>query len=77
METLRMKDYSSPDGIYNIPLIESEINNRFSFFDTSLVGDIICKKGESVSKGFYISFHYITTYKKSKHSHRKLYKTLF
>lgn len=57
METLRMKDYSSPDGIYNIPLVESEINNRFSFFDTSLVGDIICKKGESVSKGFYISFH--------------------
>ena len=31
METLRMKDYSSPDEIYNIPLIESEINNRFYY----------------------------------------------
>lgn len=57
METLRMTDYSSPDGTYNIPLIEREINNRFSFFETSLAGNIICKKGETTSKTFYISFH--------------------
>ncbi len=57
METLRMTDYSSPDGTYNIPLIEREINNRFSFFDTFLAGDIICKKGETTIKTFYISFH--------------------
>ena len=56
METLRMKDYSSPDGIYNIPLVESEINNRFSFFDTSLAGDIICKKKRICFKGFLYIF---------------------
>lgn len=65
METIKMCEYSSTEGTYSIPFIESETDNRFSFLISTFFKHyydpikIICNEGESSLKEFGFSMHHV------------------